>query len=129
MRNGSFKLFFRPDGTIEGLNPDGFPLQSLGNAKISRASNVEFNEQRQVWVVSLPNGQEIFSHPVRAKALEMERKYFNSILAGHPICENCSNQIKDEFSFLVCDFCESEVCSQCLAGSNTCPVCGNPHTH
>jgi RNA polymerase subunit RPABC4/transcription elongation factor Spt4 len=129
MRNGSFKLFFRPDGTIEGLNPDGFPLQSLGKAEINRASNVEFNEQRQEWVVTLPNGNEVFSHLVRGTALAWERKYFDAVLSGQLVCEKCGKLIPDHFSFLVCDSCEREICSQCIDGKDTCPVCGEPHTY
>lgn len=75
-----FSLFIRPNGTIEGINPDGFPLQVLGEMGVQRASTLEFDNKRQKWIVRLPDGTEKFAHPVRAKALAWERKYFEELL-------------------------------------------------
>lgn len=80
------KIFIRPDGKIEGLYTDKIPLTVLGSLNVDRATFVEFCSIRQEWVVTLPSGQEIFSHSSREKALEWERNYCeNLLLAGHRV--------------------------------------------
>lgn len=74
------KIFIRPDGTVEGLYTDQIPLTNLGFLNIARATHVEFCAARQEWVVTLPSGQEIFSHSSREKALDWERKYCEDLL-------------------------------------------------
>lgn len=74
------KIFIRPDGSIEGLYTDTVPLQELGKLNVTRATNVEFDEGRQEWIVSLPDdGKEVYSDPNREEALAWERKF----------CETC----------------------------------------
>ena len=43
-------------------------------------------------------------------------------------CENCGNEIKEMYNFVVCDCCESEICSKCIDGKEICPICGNEHS-
>lgn len=74
------KIFIRPDGTIEGLHTDLIPLQELGCLEIARATNVEFDGIRQKWIVTLPDGKELFSHPSRTEALKWERTYCEACL-------------------------------------------------
>lgn len=74
------KLFIRPDGTIEGLHTDIVPLQELGRLNVTRATNVEFDIDRQEWAVTLPDGTEVFSHTSREKALDWERKFCEACL-------------------------------------------------
>lgn len=74
------KVFIRPDGIIEGLHTDAVPLQELGRLNVARATNVEFDSVRQEWVVSLPDGTEVFFHPERKKALDWERIYCEACL-------------------------------------------------
>jgi hypothetical protein len=82
------KVFIRPDGTIEGLHTDIVPLQTLGRLNVTRATNVEFDSERQQWVVSLPNGTELYSHPNREVALKWEREYCeNALLSGYRVKE------------------------------------------
>lgn len=74
------KIFIRPDGVIEGLHTDMIPLQELGHLNVVRATNVEFDGVRQEWIVTLPDGTEIFSHLSREKALDWERIYCEACL-------------------------------------------------
>jgi hypothetical protein len=77
------KIVIRPDGTVEGLYTDMIPLQALGNLNVSRATNVEFDSNRQEWAVTLPNGEEIAHRPSREAALVFERAYCeNHLLNG-----------------------------------------------
>jgi hypothetical protein len=82
------KLFFRPDGIIEGLYTDTVNLQQLGKLHVTRATHVEFNETMQKWVVSLPDGEEVFMHTSREVALQWEKKYCeSSLLSGYRVKE------------------------------------------
>jgi hypothetical protein len=74
------KLFLRPDGTIEGLYSDTIPLRKLGKLNVSRATYVEFDCSDQKWVVTLPDGTELYRHQSRDTALELERNYCDSLL-------------------------------------------------
>lgn len=74
------KLFIRPDGNVEGLYTDIVPLGTLGNLNVRRATFVEFSILRQEWLVTLPEGDEIFASPNRQIALDWERKYCEGLL-------------------------------------------------
>ncbi|MDD3040448.1 hypothetical protein [Bacteroides sp.] len=74
------KLFIRPDGSIEGLYTDTIPLRDLGRLNIARATNVEFDVERQEWLVTLPDGKEVFSDPSREEALNWEQKFCEACL-------------------------------------------------
>ncbi len=43
-----------PDGVVQGLHMDAFPLDFLGPKKISRASEIHHNESTQKWDIILP---------------------------------------------------------------------------
>jgi hypothetical protein len=82
------KVFIRPDGTIEGLHTDVVPLQSLGRLNVTRATNVEFDSERQEWVVTLPDGAEVYSNSSREAALKWEREYCETaLLNGYRVKE------------------------------------------
>lgn len=78
------KLFLRTDGSIEGLYTDQINLQELGRLNVIRATNVEFEANRQEWLVTLPNGKEILSNQNRQVALNKEQEY-------------CETQLKNGF--------------------------------
>ena len=70
-------LTFEPDGKVQGLYTELIPLQSLGRLHITRATTIEFEDDRQCWVVRDPDGTELFFHPNRQACLDWERAYFN----------------------------------------------------
>jgi hypothetical protein len=80
------KIFLRPDGAVEGLYSDLIPLQELGQLNVKRATHVEFDNDSQKWVVSLPSGEELYSADSREKALEWEKAYCEKkLIAGHRV--------------------------------------------
>ncbi len=74
------KIFIRPDGKVEGLYTDIVPLTTLGVLNVNRATHVEFWHKRQEWVVTLPDGNEVFANQSRQVALDWERKYCENLL-------------------------------------------------
>lgn len=74
------KIFIRPDGQVEGLYTDTVPLKDLGALNVKRATHVEFDVERQEWVVTLPSGKEVHRNPSREAALEWERSYCEYLL-------------------------------------------------
>ena len=52
-------------------------LAALGALEIARASNVEFNNARQVWEVRNAEGVMLFTHSSRTHCLAWEQHYFN----------------------------------------------------
>lgn len=73
-------IFIRPDGRIEGLYTDIIPLQKLGNLSVTRATTIEFDPQRQGWVVALPDGTEVHFGPSREECLQWEKSYCETLL-------------------------------------------------
>jgi len=78
------------DGNLKTIYDDELFLQDVGDIyNIHRASNIEFNEDNQEWVVRIPNIMpglviDIFSHKSREKCIEFEienmqpgGKYYN----------------------------------------------------
>lgn len=74
-------IYIRPDGKIEGLYNDTIPLQQLGELSVMRATTIEFDHQRQEWIVALPDGTEVYSHPSREECLKWEKIFCESLLA------------------------------------------------
>lgn len=75
------KIFLR-DGIITGLYDDTIPLMNLGTLSVKRASTIEFDNACQKWVVALPNGKEIFSHPLREECLFFEKQFFENLMTS-----------------------------------------------
>lgn len=74
------KLLVTPDGTIKGLYTECIDLSKFGKLHVTRASHVEFDSDCQEWVVTLPDGKEIYRNKSREKALLFEKDYFESRL-------------------------------------------------
>jgi hypothetical protein len=74
-------IFIRPDGRIEGLYSDAIPLQQLGKLSVTRATTIEFDPLRQEWVVALPDGKEVYSHPSREQCLKWEKTFCEALLS------------------------------------------------
>lgn len=64
---------------IKTLWTDEIDLASLGELQISRASEIEYNNDRQRWEVKI-QGAIVFDNPSRAACLSWERDYFNAQL-------------------------------------------------
>lgn len=61
-----------PDGTIRSLWTDRLDLRQFGRIRVTRASNVEFDEQTQEWVATTPEGRVLAHGPNRQKVIEGE---------------------------------------------------------
>lgn len=65
-------LVITTDGGIEAVYADQLARRSIGKMEVTRASNVEFEPERQEWVASFLDGTSI-SHKEREKAIELEK--------------------------------------------------------
>lgn len=66
-----------PDGVVGALHNDDLDFGALGKLHVRRASHVEFDEERQEWVATLVNGEEVASSRYRASALTGEVEYLS----------------------------------------------------
>jgi len=73
------KLMIDTNGNVHSLYTDLIDLSQLGKMKVSRASNVEFDNDTQTWSVKLASTGEVISPPegfkTRPEALNFEVKY------------------------------------------------------
>lgn len=65
------------DGEVQCLAPDDLDLRDVGSLHVRRASHVEFDNDRQRWLVTLPNGKEIGEFATRGEAIRFEVEYLN----------------------------------------------------
>lgn len=73
-------------GDVKGLYTEVVDLYSLGKiVKVCKASNVEFNEAKQVWEVTSINNKVLYSHKSREAAIEWEIENFG---VGGPYYED-----------------------------------------
>lgn len=68
-------LVVSPQGKVACLWTEMLDLSRLGKLQVQRASLVEFDNQRQLWIVQIEN-KEIFAHSSRQRCLEWEKEYF-----------------------------------------------------
>lgn len=83
----------REGGAVESLHAEGTGLERLGRCRVRRASNVEFDEDRQEWVAEdAVTGNEIHASTSRGECLEAERRHFNRQLQNgrQPFSEESS---------------------------------------
>jgi hypothetical protein len=71
-------ITFNTDGTAHCLWTEAVPLHELGRLDVTRASNIEFNNNNQQWEVKSTKGKILFFAKSRAICLEWERETFNS---------------------------------------------------
>lgn len=76
----STKIYIDNDGNIHGLADDTIDKLEIGEKKVQRVSNIEFDHKAQVWVATDLDDNVIAFHPVRSRVIEMERAYFNNQL-------------------------------------------------
>lgn len=60
------------DGSVRTLWNDALPLHALGHVTTTRASNVEFDEESQLWVARRPDGRQLATSSSRAAVLRRE---------------------------------------------------------
>jgi len=70
-------ITFYPDGTGQCLYTEVIDLSVLGSLEIERASNIEFDNKRQVWRVMDLKGQPLYEDKSRQTCLEWEQGHFN----------------------------------------------------
>jgi hypothetical protein len=67
------QISFQQDGTAQCLWTEALPLHELGRLKITRASNIEFNNATQQWEVKDRRGHMRFFSKSRSACLEWEQ--------------------------------------------------------
>ena len=70
-------LTVQTNGEAGCLYSELIDLSSIGSLEVSRASNIEFNHQKQKWEVQANNAKVLFSHSSRAVCLAWEIQHFN----------------------------------------------------
>ncbi len=77
-------LLIDASGDVQCLYTELIPLGPLGRLQIRRASTVEFDNTRQGWTVTFPDGRHLEGFATRAAALEAERGVLNRSLLDIP---------------------------------------------
>lgn len=67
-----FVLTIGVDGTVTGLYNDRLPYRELGRLSVQRASDVSFDEERQVWIAKTPEGKVLAESPNRDACIKGE---------------------------------------------------------
>ena len=70
-------LTFSESGIVTGLYTEVIPLNAIGALKISRLTEIEFNDPSQEWEVKDRTGAILFSHRSRQRCLDWEHREFN----------------------------------------------------
>lgn len=76
------QLLIKSNGDIQCLYMDDIDLRKLGELKVERASNVEFDTTKRTWSVRLVESGEIIGEDFikRTDALAFEVDYLNKTL-------------------------------------------------
>jgi hypothetical protein len=70
-------LVITPDGNCECLHNEAIELHSLGTLRISRATEIEFDDAYQEWIVRDNGGRRLHSHVSREECLQWERRHMD----------------------------------------------------
>lgn len=70
-------LSFAPDGSGRCLYSELIDLKQIGPLRITRASQIEFNNEKQRWEVLNLKGRVLFFSRSRAVCLAWEQKHLN----------------------------------------------------
>lgn len=54
---------FAPTGEVTAMHRDEFNLAFLGNQKIERASDIKFDDTKQLWAIHLKDGDGFVANP------------------------------------------------------------------
>lgn len=67
-----------PDGNLHCLYTDDIDLFAIGKVvDVRKASNVNFNEEKQVWEIITLDGQVVYKHANREAAIAKEIELFS----------------------------------------------------
>ena len=75
--NETAQLMFKPDGICVGLYTELIDLTAIGRLHVKRVSNIEFDNNRQIWRVKNLQGVTLYESPSRQNCLSWEQTYFN----------------------------------------------------
>lgn len=73
-------LFVNTDGSVAGLYSEAIDLRELGRLDVQRAALVEFDNARQQWVVTSPDGYELGAFKTKSSALLFEEDFVSNKL-------------------------------------------------
>jgi hypothetical protein len=83
-----------PDGKeVVFLYDDKIPWEDLGKMKCERASDVIFNEERQVWVIKFNGGGEVGDFKNREEAIQYEIFILEKMMRGSADVSNTRNTL------------------------------------
>lgn len=88
-------LVFKPDGACVGLYTEMIDLSRIGRMRIVRATNIVFDNAKQVWRVKDMEGFPLFAAPSRQQCLKWEQRNFNKKLE-RGLYERTHKQNKDQ---------------------------------
>ena len=79
-----------PSGYVECLYTDKINLRNIGSLDVRRASNVEFDNNKQGWMVDIElDGAILGPFESREVAIQAEVEYIeNNILTGDGLCKS-----------------------------------------
>ena len=115
--NEAAQLVFRPDGVCVGLYTEMIDLSRIGHMRVVRASNIVFDNDKQVWRVKDKRGFPLFTAPTRRQCLEWEQQHFNNKLE-RGLYERTHKQNKDQK--LHSGVCDENPGAQVHAGCSIC---------
>ena len=70
-------ITFHPNGTAHCIYTEAIPRHSIGQLEMTRASNIEFNQDSQEWEVKDTENQFLYSNTSRQACLDWEQQNFN----------------------------------------------------
>ena len=74
------RLVVEQDGSVRAVYSDKIKKMNLGKLTVTRASNVEFNDETQLWEAVTPGGELIASGPSRDEVIRQEVEVIESRL-------------------------------------------------
>jgi len=77
------QLMFKLDGVCVGLYTELIDLTAIGRLHIKRVTNIEFDDNRQVWRVKNLQGMTLYESPSRQSCLNWEQTYFDGSNHGN----------------------------------------------
>lgn len=70
-------IYIDKEGNLSGLADDTLDKLKMGCKHVERVSNIEYAHDREAWVATDLEGNEIYAHPIRSVVVDAERKFLN----------------------------------------------------
>jgi hypothetical protein len=75
----NIEITFTPDGTGHALHTDSIDLGEIGRLKVTRATEIEFDDKAQQWCIRRPGSRFVlYRNASRQACLEWERQCIQS---------------------------------------------------